>query len=320
MSIPLVTVIVRSYRRPAALMELLEKLRAQTYESFEVLICEQSENPELVEQVHALRDPRIRLLVTRPLGCGGARNQGVLHSKGEILIFIDDDDLPISNDWISAHAANYQDPRCQGVSGRQVADLNDANVRRTTPRALSGVMTFTFWKDGYCYTWLGARKEGIDSLHGTNCSLRRSAFDRVGGWDENFTVGEEHSFYHRWNQQRAGGEYFVHDPEPTIWRRYDIDGGCQRRTVAFWDFRELDNQVRAYVRIIGYYFPVRFWLLLPVYLLRILGRMMDFNFCPDTRHIPLPRRVLACLIVTVSLALALCRHAVLRVSQPVHRL
>jgi glycosyltransferase involved in cell wall biosynthesis len=320
MSAAFVTVIVRSYKRPTALMQLLERLRSQTYEAFEVLICEQSENPALVKQVHALSDPRIRMLVTPPLGCGGARNQGILHSRGEILIFIDDDDLPTSNDWIAAFAANFADPLCQGVSGRQVAELADAEVRRSTPRALRGVMSFTFWKDGYCYTWLGVRKQGIDSLHGTNCALRRSVFDRAGGWDENFTVGEEHSFYHRWNQQRAEGEYFVHDPEPTIWRRYDIDGGCERRTVAFWDARELDRQVRAYVRIIGHYFPVRFWALLPVYLLRILARMMDFNFCPDTRHIPLARRVLACGVVTVSLPFSLVRHAVLRVGPPVRRM
>jgi glycosyltransferase involved in cell wall biosynthesis len=320
MASPFVSVIVRSYHRPQALLELLERLRTQRYAAFEIVVCEQSEDPELVDRVHGLRDSRIRLLVTPPLGCGGARNQGILHSRGDILIFIDDDDLPVDDNWLAAHAANFADPLCQGVSGRQVAHLDEAGNRRTTAKALRRAMTFTFWKDGNCYTWLGARKQGIDSLHGTNCSLRRSAFDRAGGWDENFTVGEEHSFYHRWNRQRRAGEYFVHDPEPTIWRRYDVEGGCERRTIALWDFRELDAQMRAYVRIIGYYFPVRFWALLPLYMVRMWLRTIDWAFDKDTRHIPFARRLLACGVITLSLPISFFRHAVLRVGAPVRRM
>lgn len=320
MAQPLVTVIVRSYKRPDALIELLGRLGSQDHDSFEVLICEQSEDPALVARVRKICDPRIRLLVTAPLGCGGARNQGILHSRGEILIFIDDDDLPVANNWISAHAANYDDPLCQGVSGRQVASLEEAGQRRSTRMAVRKVMGFTFWKDGNCFTWLGERKQGVDSLHGTNSSLRREVFDRVGGWDENFTVGEEHSLYHRWPQQRRPGEYFVHDPEPTIWRRYDIEGGCERRTVAFWDCRELDAQVRAYFRVIGHYFPVRFWSLLPLFLLRILVRTLAWNFSNDTYHIGFPRRVLACFMVILWLPVAMIRHGVLRVGAPIKRM
>ena len=35
---------------------------------------------------------------------------------------MDDDDLPINNNWISSHAKNYADPLCIGVSGRCIKE------------------------------------------------------------------------------------------------------------------------------------------------------------------------------------------------------
>src|SRR5262245_48837005 len=92
---PFVSVIVRSFRRRNALLELLHRLQYQDYPRFEIVVCDQSDDPVLVAAVGTLRDPRIRLLVRSPLGAPGARNEMILHARGEILVMIDDDDFPV---------------------------------------------------------------------------------------------------------------------------------------------------------------------------------------------------------------------------------
>ena len=74
---PFVTVVIRSYRRIPAMLELLAACRAQEYPAFEILVVEQT-GPERETHRAALdaaqADPRVRVLEVPPLGPAGARN------------------------------------------------------------------------------------------------------------------------------------------------------------------------------------------------------------------------------------------------------
>src|SRR6185437_3754648 len=112
---PRVSIIVRSYNRLPALNELLRALLAQVHDSFEVVVVEQSTDrpePAAAELAELARDPRLRVLTFPPLGGPGARNAGVRAARGELFVFIDDDDLPVGTDWVSRHEAACADPRC----------------------------------------------------------------------------------------------------------------------------------------------------------------------------------------------------------------
>src|SRR5687767_1554670 len=125
---PRISVVVRSYNRLRALAELLTRLLAQDHDSFEVVVVEQSTvRPDAeLAQVEALaRDPRVRIERFTPLGGPGARNAGVRATRGDLLVFIDDDDLPASNDWLRRHEANFTDPKCLGVTGRFIGEDGD---------------------------------------------------------------------------------------------------------------------------------------------------------------------------------------------------
>lgn len=295
---PQVSVVVRSFERPAALHELLRALRAQRHASFEIVVVDQSDDPRLVASVAALGDPRIRLVVRPPLGPCGARNEGIRHARGELLVFIDDDDLPVGDGWIAAHVANYGDPGVQGVAGRNVADAAQAALRRVTRRARRRAMRTTFFGDGTAYAWLGERKEEIDFLFGSNFSLRRALVERIGGWDEvpGLLWGEEQSFSLRFQRERRDGERFVFDPEATAVRRTDVPGGCARRAGTGWARRELRSRVIFYHRIAAHYRPWRFWLLWPLAHARILAGYLEWMLTDDdNRHHPLAARLAATL-------------------------
>src|SRR5262245_61056271 len=128
---PRVSVVVRSYNRLSILSELLTALLAQDHDSFEIVVVEQSTHrpPADVARVEQLaRDPRGRILRHEPLGGPRARNVGVRASRGEVIVFIDDDDLPANRDWLRAHEANFADPRCLGATGRSILENTDPSV------------------------------------------------------------------------------------------------------------------------------------------------------------------------------------------------
>ena len=96
MAKPLVSVIVPAYNAAHTLEVTIQSVQAQTYSNWEMVItddCSSDHTCELVES-HARRDPRIRLF--RQAQNGGpalARNRSLQEARGEMVAFLDADDL-----------------------------------------------------------------------------------------------------------------------------------------------------------------------------------------------------------------------------------
>jgi glycosyltransferase involved in cell wall biosynthesis len=281
---PFVSVIVRAFRRPGPLEELIARLRAQTYPAFEIVVVEQSEDPALLARLEALGDPRLRVLARPPLGAPGARNEAIRHARGDILLLIDDDDLPVGDGWIAAHVAAYQDPLCVGVVGRLSSHPAGKTSVRFPRITRFRALRYTFWKDTWGYVNGPLPKRGARFLIGSNASVRRALVERVGGWDEGIGYGEEQSFSFRFHRSRRRGEYFAYDPAPVIHRRVDVPGGLDRRTSADWYRQELAGRVAYYHRVVGHYFPWRFRLLYPLFVARAVQQAWGWIWDNDNKR------------------------------------
>ncbi|HMJ54496.1 MAG TPA: glycosyltransferase family A protein, partial [Polyangiaceae bacterium] len=86
------SVVVRSYQRREALLELVARLRLQRSPRFEIVILEQSNDPSIVRELDAFGDRRIRVIAKAPTNPPAARNEAIRHCKGEVIVLIDDDD------------------------------------------------------------------------------------------------------------------------------------------------------------------------------------------------------------------------------------
>ncbi len=300
-STPLVSVIVRSYCRPAALLELVDRVRSQHYPAFEIVIFEQSSDPKLLADLEALGDPRVRVFVGPPTNPPAARNEAIRHARGELFLLLDDDDLPHGDDWIAQHVANYDDPLCMGVVGRLVPGPRASAGPRFPSIVRFFAMKYTFFKDTRSFAHNTMRKDNAEFLIGSNASLRRSLMERIGGWDEGIPMDEEQSFGIKFGFSHRPGEHFSFDPKPVIWRRTDVPGGLARRQGSDWHLRELDARLFYYRNVVGYYFPLRYRLFAPMFVARAMQHVLLWIWDPDNRHRSVRDRLRASIDVFLSL-------------------
>jgi glycosyltransferase involved in cell wall biosynthesis len=297
---PRVSVIVRSYNRLGALAELLTALLAQDHDSFEVVVVEQSTKRPAAElaQVEALaRDPRIRLLRFSPLGGPGARNAGVRAARGYLFVFIDDDDLPASNDWLTRHEANFADDKCIGVTGQFVDE--PASAPYVNPeKARRNVLSFNILKWQRVYARTDVKKR-VESLMGGNAAIPRRTLERFGLWDECTPIEDEPSLAFRINAGKRDDEYLLFDPDVKMIRRLDVPGGMAKRTLSGPAY---GKRVFTFLHnIIGHYFPLRFVLLYPAYIYFVAYHCIQW-VCSDSKaHEGLWRKVAATAGIIVSL-------------------
>lgn len=108
-------------------------------------------------------------------GLSGARNTALEEAHGSIIVFLDDDAVPLDG-WLDALRAPYADKRVYGVGGF------------AKPYWLSGQPAWFpeefLWVVGCSYWGLPSRSHPVRNLVGANMSFRRTAFDDVGGFAE----------------------------------------------------------------------------------------------------------------------------------------
>src|SRR5207245_2093843 len=95
---PLISVVVTAYNYGDFIADCLRSVQAQTYEKFECIViddCSSDNTPAVVGALlHEWQDSRFRALrLSKNVGQLGAHVEGLRESKGEIVIFVDADDL-----------------------------------------------------------------------------------------------------------------------------------------------------------------------------------------------------------------------------------
>lgn len=270
----LASIIIRSKDRLPELAQLVAICLSQEYPLFEIVIVDSTQDAtdEQVWAALGTRDPRINLVRTPPRGCAAAANEGVRRSRGEVLVFVDDDDLPEGTGWLAAHLANYGDPCCLGVNGRMLREDEPPMYSMWSARHM---LRFGFFKNAYWYVALPYRDPGIEFLMGGNASLRRSAYERGGGWDEFLPSHNECSLFLRLRQRLRPHEYLVYDPRPRMTIRLDVPGGVGQRSDL--DIRRLaDTMAKYYLWTVAPLHPLRIYGLAPLFVARfVLGMAKD---------------------------------------------
>jgi glycosyltransferase involved in cell wall biosynthesis len=254
------SIIIRSKDRLPELQKLIRLCLAQEYPNFEIVVVDSTDtlnDAEFNEQL-GIHDARVLILRTPPRGCAAAANEGVRAARGEVVVFVDDDDLPIGNDWLAKHMRNYQDPACLGVQGAM--QYSDEPIPwRHDKYAKEKLLSFGFWKNPLWYYPVPTRKVGIEFLMGGNASLRKEAFERGEGWSDFLPYHNECSLFIRLAKKMKPHEYLVYEPEVQMRIRLDVPGGVGQR---------IDRDLQRMVETLAKHY---LWVVAPAHPLRIYG-------------------------------------------------
>lgn len=177
----LVTVVLPTYRRSRFLGRAIESVLRQTHEEFELIVVDDAspecDTPRIVEQV---RDPRVRFIRRETNGGPAAsRNTAVRAGTGPLIAFLDDDDEyypECLKSFVQAFAA---------VPGSSYAWCAWDQIREEG--GVVRIETIDWAPDGcpdrdrakWVRSWFMNPRPPTGAL-----AIRRSLFDRVGGFDE----------------------------------------------------------------------------------------------------------------------------------------
>jgi glycosyltransferase involved in cell wall biosynthesis len=206
---PLVSAIIPTYNRAALVTQAIDSVLQQTYPNVEVIVVDDGSTDETQLALQRY-GPKIRIVSQNNAGPAVARNRGITASRGDLIAFLDSDDL-----WL---------PR---KLERQVALLQAVDT--SVPCCLCNITMR--WSEreraSFDIAWLKpAFDEGIwlnvDEVLATRFVLfnqgvviRREVLERIGGFDEGLRLLEDHELSLRLSLE--GPWVFIREPL-VIWR------------------------------------------------------------------------------------------------------
>lgn len=176
MSRPLVSVIVPVYCGERFLAAALESVLNQTYPRVELIVVDDG-SEDTSEEIARAHDGA-RVLREPHRGVSAARNAGIATAQGELLAFLDADDL-----WMPQKLEQQVALIC---ARPEVAIVHTHVMTFLTPGA-----PFPRWVPADWLTVPQAR------YCPSNWLVRREAFAQVGLFDESFAMGEEYQWLMR---------------------------------------------------------------------------------------------------------------------------
>lgn len=240
--VPLVSVVVPTYKRADKIGPVLRSVLDQTLQDFEVVVVDDASLDGTDRVVQEIGDPRIRLVV-HDVNRGGnaARRTGIEHSTGRYVAFLDSDDV-----WLptklerQVQALVDKGPGYGLCATWYVMESPDGTERSRVEPTLEGLAVPAL----YAGNWLGSY---------STIMVERTALDAVGGPDPSLKSCQDWDLYLRVNQVTSLVcvrehliRYLVDDDDPVriSGRRSSVLSG-HRHVVALAAQADLDDATRV---------------------------------------------------------------------------
>ena len=130
MSSPLITVILPVYNRENYLREAIQSILDQTYKNFELLIVDDASTDNSLRVAKDFQDPRIRIISNKVnKGVSFSRNKGIFEAKGDLIAFMDSDDISLS-DRLWKQVRILEDKKDVSICGSWLTFMSTGKILR----------------------------------------------------------------------------------------------------------------------------------------------------------------------------------------------
>jgi glycosyltransferase involved in cell wall biosynthesis len=226
---PLVSVIIPNYNYGRYLRQTLESVFSQTYKHLEVVVVDDGskDDSEIIVKSYS---GRVRFVQQKNQGVSAARNRGVKESTGELIAFLDADDLWLPTKLEKQIQRMVQDPAIGLVHcAFQEIDASGKPLE-----------VFLEGMEGWVSREMLLFERPVVLATGSTGLVRRTTFENVGGFDVKLCTSADWDFCYRISRlQRIG---FV--PEPLI--LYRVHGSNMHANIKLMEHDVLHGYDKAF--------------------------------------------------------------------------
>lgn len=182
----LVSVIIPTYNGTKTIERAINSALNQTYKNIEIIVVNDSSTENVKQVVSNIRDSRVHFYdVDKKINASHARNFGFSKTKGQYIAFLDDDDQ-----WRNLKIQKQVEYLKNNPE--RVAVITDYNVVNGDNVKLVKSNSKDYTKDILLMN--------IQMAAGSNLLVKRSAFEKLNGFDESFEGHQDLEFAIRLDQ------------------------------------------------------------------------------------------------------------------------
>ncbi|HHP2259157.1 TPA: glycosyltransferase, partial [Klebsiella pneumoniae] len=179
---PLITVYIPTHNRSILLKRAVDSVLRQTYENFEIIICDDGSSDNTADYLVDLasRDHRVKFIRNNePKGACFSRNRCIELAKGEFITGLDDDDEFVEN-RLQLFMESFQSHGWNIISSNRVFRGNNGDY---IGEVYEGIVTKEM---------LGSR-----NIIGNQVFTKTKYFIEVGGFDTSFPAWQDYDMWFR---------------------------------------------------------------------------------------------------------------------------
>jgi len=171
--------VIPTYNEGKYLGVTLCALKNQSFKDFEVIVKDGQSRDDTVRIAKRFTK---KVVSIRDFSVGDARNQGARHAEGEILVFMDADTL-LPPETLARFCELMGDESVVGASCRKIPQSNSV-----LDRVLYEFVNLSVFVSAAM---------GLGGAHGNCMLIKRTVFERIGGFNPNIIVAEEQELVRR---------------------------------------------------------------------------------------------------------------------------
>jgi cellulose synthase/poly-beta-1,6-N-acetylglucosamine synthase-like glycosyltransferase len=167
---PYISVVVACYNKRDVIGECIRAVLNQNYRNYELIVVDDGSTDGSIEAIKKFNSSQMKVIQIEHQGVSAAKNTGIKHSKGDIVLFLDGDCV-LDGEGLKELSKSFSNPKIGCVGGRLLAINGQSLIAKTIELIQNGV----------------ERKWPF----GANVAYRREVLEKTGGFDERMEAGED---------------------------------------------------------------------------------------------------------------------------------
>jgi glycosyltransferase involved in cell wall biosynthesis len=181
----MISVIIPLYNKESTILKTLTSVINQAYKDFEIVIIDDGSTDNSISIINNnFDDHRIKIISQSNQGVSIARNQGVFHSKYELIAFLDADDL-WDEKYLDFMVKAYNMFPYVGMycCAGFVKNADGSILERVDYEIKNPISRIDFFKNPHIY------------LHTSSTVVKKEVFNQVGGYPEKMIRNQDFALF-----------------------------------------------------------------------------------------------------------------------------